>query len=128
MSTSLHEILHEMAGEFPGCVHTSIVDSDTGLALAAASETDPLDSAGADAFQSDLYRLSRKALQELPSEGQPREIVLTSKQAIFLSVPVETTGYLWLVVVRRGTTIGYLQALVRKHASRVEDGVRALVV
>lgn len=127
MSSSLHEVLEQMTREFPGCLHTSVIDADTGLALAAASQSDPLDSAGADAFHSDLYRLSQSALAELPAQTEPRQIVLTSKKAMFLSVAVEPTGYLWLVVARRGTTVGFLQALMRKHTPTIEESVQALV-
>lgn len=127
MSATLHEMLEEISGKMPGCLHTSVIDSATGLALAACSDSDPLDGAGADAFHSDLYRLSEAVIEGIPTAGEPRELVLTSKEATFVSVPVEETGYMWLVVAGRDTTVGFIQALMRKYVARIEEGLQALV-
>ena len=127
MSVTLNDTLAELSGKMPGCLHTSVIDSTTGLALAASSASDPISSAGADAFHSDLYRLSESVLKGIPTAQKPRELVLTSQEATFVSVPVEETGYLWLVVAGRDTTVGFIQALMRKHISRIEEGLRTLV-
>lgn len=127
MSATLQDMLEELSGKLSGCLHTSVIDSSTGLALAACSDSDPLDSAGADAFHSDLYRLSEAVIDGIPTAEKPRELVLTSQEATFVSVPVEETGFLWLVVADRDTTVGFIQALMRKHVSRIEEGLRTLV-
>lgn len=127
MSVSLHNLLNELAGELPGCLHTSVVDTRTGLSLAASSRTDPMNAAGADAFHTDLYRLGRQAAHDLSRADEVEEMVLTSEEAVFLSTPVETTGYLWLVVTEPDSTVGFTQAMMRKHLGRIEASLRELV-
>lgn len=127
MGVTLQEMLAELSDEVPGCRHTSVIDGRTGLALAAVSETDPLDAAGADAYHSDLYRLGRTALEEMPLSGPTEEVVITGGTNTFVSIPVEDTGYIWLVVTEQATTVGFIQALMRKHVGRVQESVRELV-
>ncbi len=125
MSETLDQILDEISGDLQGCLHTSVIDGATGLALAASSRSDG--SAGADAFHNDLYRLGRQAVDALPGDRQLEEVVLTSQKATFVSVPVDETGYIWLVVAEGATTVGFIQAMMRKHVGRIEDGLAPLV-
>lgn len=127
MDASLQDTLKKLAGQLPGCLHTSVIDGTTGLALAASSEVDALDAAGADAFHSDLYRLGRQAAHALPGADAIEEIVITSGEATCVSIPVEETGYLWLVVTKRDSTVGFIQALMRKYVFRIEESLRSLV-
>lgn len=127
MASSLFELLHQVSEQLPGCIHTSVVDLETGLALAAVSEGDPLDSAGADAFHSDLYRLSQTAAEDFSSGATPDGIVLTSGKSIFVSQPLEGTGFVWLVVTKRETTVGFTQAIMRKKSSQIAESLQALV-
>ena len=85
--------------------------------------------AGADAYHSDLYRLLGGVLRDLDSAQTPRGVVLTSREAVFISLPLPLpeTGYLWHVVTDRKTTVGFTQAVMRKHASRIEDSIRGLL-
>ncbi len=127
MNASLHEMLKQLAGQLPGCLHTSIIDGETGMALASASEADELDAAGADAFHTDLYRLGRQAVDALPATDDVEQIVITSDKATCVSLPVQKTGYLWLVIAHRDATVGFIQALMRKHVGRIEDSLQALL-
>lgn len=127
MGATLTELLENLAGDVPGCQHTSVIDGRTGLSLAAVSETDPLDSAGTDAFHSDLYRLSQSLMDGTSLAGGAEEIVLNSGDATFISIPVDDTGFLWLVVTDRETTVGFVQALMRKHVGAIEESLRDLV-
>lgn len=127
MSVTLHELLEELAAEFPDCLHTSVIDADTGLSLAANSETDPVDAAGADAFHTDLYRLGRNAARELAEPADVEEMVLSSREATFVSTPVADTGYLWLIVTKADATVGFTQAMMRKHMGRIEDSLGELL-
>lgn len=127
MTTDLNATLSVLAEQLPGCLHTSIIDSSTGMALLAVSGVDALDAAGTDAYHNDLYRLARTVLLESPVDEGIQEIVLTSGQAQFVSMPVAQTGYLWLVVTSRDATLGFVQALMRKHVDGICQGVQALV-
>lgn len=126
MATSLFDLLQRFSEQLPGCVHTSIVDRESGMAIAAVSEGDPLDSAGADAFHSDLYRLSQEALSGTVPNA-PTGIVLTSKEVTFVSRPLDDSRFIWLVVTRRSTTVGFTQAIMRKKIDEVQAAIRALV-
>lgn len=127
MGTTLFEMLQELSEKLPGCLHTSVVDQETGLALASVSESDPIDAAGADAYHSDLYRLTSLALEGMPMSQDVEGIVLSSEVGTFVSVPVEDTGYLWLVVTRRDTTVGFTQAIMRKNLAGLGESLRGLV-
>lgn len=127
MSESLNDMLQQLTDELPGFLHTSVIDADTGLALVANSETDSVNAAGADAFHADLYRMSRQALEQLPVGDEPRQFVMRSDEATFVSAPVSSTGYIWMVVTRPDTTVGFVQAMIRKHLSRIEEGITQLV-
>lgn len=125
MASSLIEVLKKFAEKLPGCLHTSIVDRSSGLALAAISEGDPLRGAGADAFHSDLYRLSG----DLIESGGPEAagIVLTSREGTFVSQPLGDSGFVWLVITERATTVGFTQAIMRKWHEEIQEGLQALV-
>ena len=127
MAISLFELLHRVSAALPGCLHTSVVDQETGLALAAVSEGDPLDSAGADAYHNDLYRLSVLAAEGLPKSSEAEAIILTGKKTVFVSQPLGETGFIWLVVTGRETTVGFTQAIMRKRAKTLVESLQALV-
>ena len=127
MSVSLHNLLEELAGQLPGCLHTSIIDAQTGLSLAASSETEPMNAAGTDAFHTDLYRLGRQVAGQVSEEGEVEEMVLSSHRAVFVSTPVKGNGFLWLVVTEPDATVGFTQAMMRKHVARVEESLGELV-
>lgn len=127
MSESLDQVLDELSGGLQGCLHTSVIDGETGLALASATRSEGLEAAGADAFHNDLYRLGRDALGALPSRERLEEVVVTSQKATFVSVPVDNTGYVWLVVADSDTTVGFVQAMMRKHVERIEECLAPLV-
>ncbi len=127
MSLPLHKLLEELAGELPGCFHTSVIDARTGLSLASNSQGDPINAAGTDAFHTDLYRLGREAAGQLSKAKDVQEMVLTSREAVYLSTPVEETGFLWLVVTEPDSTVGFTQAMMRKHLGRVHESLQALV-
>lgn len=127
MTISLHELLTDLTTALPGCLHSSVIDRETGLSLTSISSGDPLDGAGADAFQNDLYRLTDLLVQGAGLSGEIDGMVLTSNQARFVSVPVPETTFLWLVVTRRETTVGFTQAIMRKHAPRVGESLSALL-
>ncbi len=127
MSESLTDMLDKFTDDLSGCMHASVVDVSTGLALVAKSNSTEVSGEGTDAFHADLYRMSQKLLADLPMGDEPREIVMRSQQATFVSTPLESTGYILLVVTGADTTVGFIQAMMRKHASRIEEGVGALV-
>lgn len=127
MAPTLFDIIQEVTAQVPGCLHTSVVDGATGLSLASVSDGDPLDAAGADAYHNDLYRLTELALEGLPLSGTAKGIVLTSRESTFISAPVEQTGYLWLVVTKRATAVGFTQAIMRKYVGRIEESLQALI-
>lgn len=127
MSVTLHELLEELAGHLPGCLHTSIIDVQTGLSLATSSAVDPMNAAGADAFHTDLYRLGRQVAEQFSTADGVEEMVLSSEEAIFVSTPVEETGFLWLVVTKPDSTVGFTQVMMRKHARRVGQSLGELL-
>lgn len=127
MSQTLDEMLRGVTGDLPGCLHTSVIDAQTGLALVSVSDTDGQKAAGADAFLNDLYRLGEDVVDALPASDELHEIILRSDEATLVSVPVEQTGYIWLVAVEPETTVGFVQAMMRKHVERIEEGLGALV-
>lgn len=129
MSASLDELLDEVTAGLPGCLHTSVVAADTGLSLAGASVDDSINAAGADAYHSDLYRLAGSVLEALPADQKrPAEIVLSSGRARFVSRPLNDGGYIWLVVTEADTTVGLIQAMMRKHVDRLQEALAGLMV
>lgn len=128
MSASLYDMLEHVNGQLPGCLHMSVIDGETGLALASITTGDLLDGAGVDAYHSDLYRLTGASLDNLPIRAYPEGIALVSEQANFVSTPLESSGYLWLVVTRRETNIGFIQALMRRFGADLEQSLRDLLM
>lgn len=126
MASTLFEILGDLQRELPGCRLSSVVDRETGVALASVSSTEPLDGAAADAFHSDLYRVTGGALGALGFGEASGGFVLTGNEAILVSVPLEGTGYFWHVATDRLTTVGFTQAMMRKHRGRVLESLRQL--
>lgn len=127
MSASLYDMLQHLVGQLPGCLHTSVIDGQTGLALASITAGDPLDGAGVDAYHSDLYRLTQVALEGLPIQDHPEGIVLLSEEANFVSTPLEDSNYHWLVVTKRETNVGFIQALMRKLSADLENSLSGLL-
>ncbi len=127
MEDTLQGLLERLASRLPGCLHTSVIDRETGLALASVSETDPLDAAGVDAYHNDLYRLAQEAVVKIPGSSQTQGMVISGKEAVFISNPVGRSGYLWLVVTDADATVGFTQAMMRKHLGAVTESVDELM-
>ncbi len=125
--SSLYDLLKRITRELPGCRLASVVNYETGMPLLALSVGDPIDTSGADAYHSDLYRVVAHALGELDYTQSPQGFVLTGREAIFVSLPLADTGFFWHIVTERATTIGFTQVVMRKHAANVQAGVQELL-
>lgn len=123
---SLITLLQTIADELPGCELTSVVSLDTGLSLAAATTADPNDAAAADAFHSELYRLTRNALAEAGAVSEIEDVVVQGGRRTFVSSPLGDSGYFWHVSTRSDTTLGFTQAVMRKYRDEVMRGISDL--
>ena len=121
MSATIFEILQRVAGSIPGCAFTSIVDTQSGMSLASVRGGLPLDGSpeGADAYQSELHRLVQRALDALEANQRIQGLVLHSDAFTFISQPLPETEYTWHVVTALDTTVGFSQAMMRKHQADV---------
>lgn len=97
------------------------------MPLVSICGDDPLDTAGVDAYHGDLYHVVGRALSELGYEQSVQGLVLTGKHAIFVSLPLADTGFFWHVATERTTTVGFTQAVMRKHAESILAGLQDLL-
>lgn len=125
--TSLFEILERIARQLPGCRLVSVVNQESGMPLVSVGGGDPLETAGADAYHSDMYRIVARTLADLDMPPDPRGFVLTGKRATFLSLPLGHSGYFWHIATDRSTTVGFTQAIMRKHSALVEQSLQDLL-
>lgn len=123
---SVFDVLASVRGELPGFISSSVVASDDGLQLASVSAVDPDDAAAADAFHSDIYRAAARALTEIGTATRAAEgIVVIGDEHVFLSLPLDDT-FFWHVVTRNETTLGFTQAVMRKHRDSMRTAVSNL--
>ena len=54
-------------------------------------------------------------------------LVLESDGTTYLSEPIGESGYFWHVATAGETTLGFVQAIMRKFRERLLDDVHALV-
>ena len=128
MSATIFEILHRVAQDIPGCLHTSVVDLDSGMSLAAVSPgQDSLTAAGGDAYQSDMFRLIGQAAEGLKSSPVPESVVLIGERSIFISSPFPQTSFFWHVVTSIDTTIGFTQAIMRKYQQPLVESISSVL-
>ena len=124
---TLIELLDKVRDELPGCELMSVVSFDSGLSLAASSAAAPNDSAAADAFGSEVYRLARSALGESGLSSDIDDVVIQGRARTLVSTPLGDTGYFWHISTRADTTLGFTQAVMRKYLGEIVEGVNALV-
>lgn len=123
---SVFDVLNLLRSELPGFVSSSVVGMENGLQLACVSAIDADDSAAADAFHSDVYRTVAGALSEMGTGTERANgIVILSEHHVFLSVPLDDM-FFWHVVTQSETTLGFTQAVVRKHRDAMRHEVRSL--
>lgn len=125
--SDLFSLLEDIAEQLPGCQMASIVDLESGMQLASVGEHDAAATAGADAFQSELYRRAAELVERLDAEGPIETVVLESNGTTFVSEPIGESGYFWHVATEANTTLGFTRAVMRKYRGRVLEGVEALV-
>lgn len=125
--SDLFSLLKDISDQLPGCVMASIVDQTTGMQLAAVSEGDQAAAAGADAFQSELYREATNLVPLIGAKGEVESIVLETEGKTLVAEPIGETGYFWHVATDGETTLGFTQAIMRKFRSRVLEDVTELV-
>ena len=124
---SVFDVLESISKELPGCILTSIINTETGMPLARVTDLDLDDAAGADALHNDLYRLATQAMRRSSGEEQRIDgIVIESQNAIFVSSPLGDTGFMWHVVTDLGTTLGFTQAVMRKSSERMTTAIHEL--
>ena len=119
----LFESLHQFIRELPGCESTSVVSFESGLPLCAVT-SDGSEPSGAHAFHADLYRRIYGALSELQKDDSVDGVVIGSDCHQIVSQPIGKTGYFWHVVTHRTTTLGFVQAIMRKYGEGIENAVR----
>ncbi len=123
---SVFDVLNVIRAELPGFISSSVVGFENGLQLACISDVDTDDSAAADAFHSNVYRATARALNEVGSSTQTAEgIVIMGDNHVFLSVPLDDS-FFWHVVTKSGTTLGFTQAVMRKHRDAMRNEIRDL--
>jgi hypothetical protein len=124
---SLFDLLNQVGDEIPGLKLTSVVEIDSGMPLVSVGPTEPLAAQGADAYHSDLYRVVARAMEALDAPQRPESFVLRGESSVFISIPFPDLGYFWHVVTETDVTIGFTQALMRKHAHSIEEGLGELL-
>lgn len=97
------------------------------MQLACVADEDSAAAAGADAFQSELYRNAAGLLPLVHSDGPIETVVLESDGTTFVAEPIGDSGYFWHVATDADTTLGFTQAIMRKNRNKVLDGVRELL-
>ena len=125
---SIFDLLQQISSSIPGCLLTSIVDVDSGMSLAAVHHPSLQATDAADAYHGELYRLIHRSMDMLDAPQFVEQLVLVGEGAIFLSSPIPKTRYFWHVVTGCDTTIGFTQALMRKHRADIEESVSQLVM
>lgn len=124
--SDLFSLLNDISEQLPGCQMVSIVDGRTGMQLASVGQHDNASSAGADAFQSELYRRAAELADAFDDEAV-ETVVLESAGTTFVSEPIGESGYFWHVATRDDTTLGFTRAIMGKNRARVLEGVEGLV-
>lgn len=119
---TIFDVLGKISKELPGCISMSIVGLEDGLQLASVSRKEQ-DAAAIDAFQSDVLRVTRRALNELGHEGKVEGVVLSGDEMYFVSLPVSDI-FFWNVVTDGKTTLGFTQALMRRHRKDIETALQ----
>lgn len=123
---NLFELLKSTSDELPGFLSASIVSLDSGLPLATVANVDDDDAAAADAFHSDVYRTVLAALAELGAEQSVEGVVIEGDDSTCISLPLGDSGYFWHIVTQSRTTLGFTQAVMRKHKDAVAAGIHEL--
>lgn len=104
----------------------SIVDLESGMQLASVAGALSAQAAGADAYQSELYRRINGLVEVLGAEGAPEMVVMECDQSTFVSELVGESGYFWHIATDVSTTLGFTQAIMRKFRGRVTESVYEL--
>lgn len=104
----------------------SIVDLESGMQLASVAGALSAQAAGADAYQSELYRRVSDLVEVLGTEGAPEMVVMECDQSTFVSELVGQSGYFWHIATDVNTTLGFTQAIMRKFRGRVTESVYEL--
>lgn len=125
---SLFELLHHVTREIPECVHTSVIDRDSGMALASVSPLVSSDAAAAsDAYQSDILRALEQAQEALEIQSGVESMMLVSQTNVFIAIPLSQGQHIWHVVTSINTTVGFTQAIMRKHRAALQQSMMTIV-
>ncbi len=116
MNATIFEVLEQVSRTVPNCQYTSIVDMHTGMSVASVmASADPMSAEGADAYHGNVYHRVARALEALDASQGIESLVLHTESSVFISVPVPDSPYFWHVVTTSATTVGFTQAIMRKH-------------
>jgi hypothetical protein len=124
---SLFDFLGAIAADLPGCLSTSIVSLETGLALANVASIHSEDSAGSDAYLALVLQQSADLISSMQIDGPVTSVVVCGDQTTAVSVALGDAGYMWNVVTDSTTTLGFTQAVLRKHTRTAEGLVRSFL-
>lgn len=121
--SDLFGVLEELAAQLPGCKMASIVDLNSGMQLASVAGELSAQAAGADAYQSELYRRIDDLVGVLGTDGAPEMVVMECEQSTFVSELIGQSGYFWHIATDVSTTLGFTQAIMRKFRGRIAESV-----
>ena len=124
---SLFKFLGAIASDLPGCLSTSIVSVETGLALANVSAIDVEESAGVDAYLALALQESDRLIQSMKLNDSVSSLVVRGQRVTVVSVSLGDAGYMWNVVTESDTTLGFTQAVLRKHTQTARELVRTFL-
>lgn len=125
---ALQDVLEQVADAIPGCLFTSVVDSDSGMSLAMAGGYDELSASSADAYQSELHRAIHRMIDAVMIQEPLETVVLIASGMVFVSIPLQRSAFFWHVVTSVDTTIGFTRAVLRKSQGQVIEAIRPLMI
>ncbi len=116
MST-LQELLEKAAGEIPELIGTSIVNFDSGLAIATYSPDPNFDVTVASAAYSEVLKQNNKALELLGGPeivGETEDILVTTDRAYILVRQLGEKHYQGVAMTRKGN-LGLARVIMKKY-------------
>ena len=110
------DAFEKIAGEMPGFMAASLVDTESGMTLGLKSLRPDFDLAAASAYNSEMVKQKLKIMRALNLRTNLEDMLLTLGDQIHVIKLVSPSTFIYLAVDRSQSNLAIVRNVINKHA------------
>ncbi|GAA1346890.1 hypothetical protein [Falsarthrobacter nasiphocae] len=115
----LNQLLDDIQQDINGLLGVSVVDLETGMALASRSAAPNFDLEAASAYNSEMVKAKTKTIRVLNIQSELEDMLLTLGDQLHLIKMIDAGTFIYVAATRDGMNLALLRSAVNRAAKKL---------